>query len=116
MDWAHMATALPPNVRVGVGVLLCRPASQEVLVSRRKGSHGAGKHQLPGGHLEHGEVRPMRVGTDVDWWLTDADHTVCGLMWTGTELGGVRGARGAGGDGDQAEGGGRLVRSRTSCQ
>jgi hypothetical protein len=46
----------PPNVRVGVGVLLCRPDTQEILVSRRRGSHGAGKHQLPGGHLEHGEV------------------------------------------------------------
>lgn len=44
------------KVRVGVGVLLLQKGRPgHVLISRRKGSHGSGKHQLPGGHLELGE-------------------------------------------------------------
>ena len=46
--------------------------------------------------------------------LTDADHTGCGLGWTGAELGGVRGERGTGGDGAQNPEGGRFVRSCAS--
>ncbi|HET7528912.1 MAG TPA: NUDIX domain-containing protein [Candidatus Saccharimonadales bacterium] len=40
--------------RVGVGVMVFRNGSQ-VLLHRRKGSHGAGEYASPGGHLEHGE-------------------------------------------------------------
>lgn len=43
-----------PNPRVGVACFLVKPNGQ-FLVSRRKGSHGAGRLQLPGGHLEYGE-------------------------------------------------------------
>jgi 8-oxo-dGTP diphosphatase len=39
------------NVRVGVGVLL-KKSSGKVVAGIRKGSHGAGKLALPGGHLE----------------------------------------------------------------
>ncbi len=40
-----------PKVGVGVGVLY----NGQVLLGRRKGSHGAGQWSFPGGHLEYGE-------------------------------------------------------------
>lgn len=43
-----------PRPLVGVGVILCR-SDGLILVGQRKGSHGAGTHALPGGHLELGE-------------------------------------------------------------
>ncbi|KAM3440566.1 hypothetical protein MY4824_002014 [Beauveria thailandica] len=48
-----MATEAP-NPRVGVAAVIVNNRGQ-VLVGKRKGSHGAGTWQFPGGHLEHGE-------------------------------------------------------------
>ncbi|ORY98586.1 NUDIX hydrolase domain-like protein [Syncephalastrum racemosum] len=44
-------------VRVGVGCFVVRSESNEeqILIGQRKGSHGAGAWQLPGGHLELNE-------------------------------------------------------------
>ena len=39
--------------RVGVGVIVKR--SGQVLLGRRKGAHGRGTWQFPGGHLKYGE-------------------------------------------------------------
>lgn len=47
------AAAQPPQVRVGVAVLVQRQG--RVLLGRRHGSHGAATWALPGGHLEFGE-------------------------------------------------------------
>lgn len=49
-----MADNPPPHPRVGVAAIVKNRAGQFV-VGRRKGAHGAGKWQFPGGHLEFGE-------------------------------------------------------------
>ncbi|KAH7156710.1 NUDIX hydrolase domain-like protein [Dactylonectria macrodidyma] len=43
-----------PHPRVGVAALIYGPDGKFV-TGKRKGSHGAGTWQLPGGHLEYGE-------------------------------------------------------------
>ncbi|KAI8823402.1 NUDIX hydrolase domain-like protein [Fimicolochytrium jonesii] len=40
------------QVRVGVGVFVVRRRDNHILVGKRKGSHGHGTYQLPGGHLD----------------------------------------------------------------
>lgn len=42
-----------PRPMVGVSLLIVK--DNRVLLSRRKGSHGAGEYGTPGGHLENGE-------------------------------------------------------------
>lgn len=39
--------------KVGLGIMVVR--GSEVLMGRRRGSHGAGEYAWPGGHLEPGE-------------------------------------------------------------
>ncbi|RLN15246.1 hypothetical protein BBJ28_00007118 [Nothophytophthora sp. Chile5] len=75
-------------VRVGVGVLLMSKKHPNcVLIGQRKGSHGAGKFALPGGHLEMFEswqecaIREVKEETDLD--LTEvklAFHYITILM------------------------------------
>lgn len=48
-----MSEADRPLPKVGLGVLLVRGG--KVLLGQRRGSHGAGRWALPGGHLEFGE-------------------------------------------------------------
>ncbi|KAM0438619.1 hypothetical protein ACHAPT_001371 [Fusarium lateritium] len=49
-----MASSAAPNPRVGVSAIIYRPDGKMV-TGKRKGSHGAGTWQLPGGHLDYGE-------------------------------------------------------------
>ncbi|HVZ12264.1 MAG TPA: NUDIX domain-containing protein [Patescibacteria group bacterium] len=41
------------NIRVGIGVLILK--DNKVLLTQRRGSHGAGEWAFPGGHLEYME-------------------------------------------------------------
>jgi len=41
------------NPKVGIGVMIFK--NGEVLLGKRKGSHGSGEYAFPGGHLEHSE-------------------------------------------------------------
>ena len=40
--------------KVGIGLLVIR--GQQILLGKRKGSHGEGEYGGPGGHLEYGET------------------------------------------------------------
>lgn len=50
--------------RVGIGVLVMKEG--KLLLGRRKGSHGAGEHASPGGHLEHLESFADAAAREVD--------------------------------------------------
>ena len=58
--------------RVGVGVVLFCVQTGEILVGKRKGSHGSGQWALPGGALEWKETssscakRELREETGID--------------------------------------------------
>lgn len=60
-----------PRPRVGIGVLILNDRG-EVLLGLRKGSHGAGEWNFPGGHLEFGEtvfqtaIREVKEETGLD--------------------------------------------------
>ncbi len=66
---------LPPDVmypKIGIGVVVYHPEDKDkFLVGKRKGSHGAGKWALPGGHLDYKEttevcaVREYKEETDL---------------------------------------------------
>ncbi len=53
----------PPQVKVGVGIMVVR--GNEVLLGRRKGSHGAGEYAWPGGHLEYGETIEQCIAREI---------------------------------------------------
>lgn len=46
-------TSRNPQIKVGIGVLVFK--NGQVLLGKRKGSHGRGQYAFPGGHLEFGE-------------------------------------------------------------
>lgn len=57
MSSAHTTIDLFSVPRVGLSTFIVRKVNGVdcVLVGKRKGSHGAGCYQLPGGHLDYGE-------------------------------------------------------------
>jgi ADP-ribose pyrophosphatase YjhB (NUDIX family) len=72
-DFYQKIMAAVVNVRVGVGCFVIdRNHPNAVLIGERRGSHGAGKLALPGGHLELGEAwedcakREVKEETNLD--------------------------------------------------
>lgn len=70
-----------PVVRVGVGAILSSEKHPNcILIGRRKGSHGAGRLSLPGGHLELGEAwatcaeREVKEETNLDVTAVGLNH------------------------------------------
>ncbi|KAK1255188.1 hypothetical protein MKX08_009183 [Trichoderma sp. CBMAI-0020] len=57
---AKSISVTPPNPRVGVSTLIQNENGQ-FLVGQRKGSHGAGTVQTPGGHIDYGEEELFKV-------------------------------------------------------
>jgi 8-oxo-dGTP diphosphatase len=76
------------HVRVGVGCFVIdKDHPNAVLIGERRGSHGAGKLALPGGHLELGEAwevcakREVKEETNLDIGDIRFIHvTVCVLL------------------------------------
>ena len=52
-----------PRPYVGMGILVLR--GQQVLLGKRRGSHGAGYYAAPGGHLEYGESFETAIRREV---------------------------------------------------
>jgi len=73
-----MHSTAPRRVPCGVGVIVLNPRG-EVLMGRRKGSHGAGTWSIPGGWMEHNETfieaarRELKEETDLH---LEAGHVV----------------------------------------
>lgn len=44
-----------PKKHIGIGVAVCVIHNKKVLLGKRKGTHGDGTWNFPGGSLEHGE-------------------------------------------------------------
>jgi 8-oxo-dGTP diphosphatase len=73
--------------RVGVGcVLLSALHAGKLLIGERKGSHGAGKWALPGGHLEQGQsfeqCARMEVKEECD---IDVEESSWSLLWVSND-------------------------------
>lgn len=49
--WYSYCMETEQRPKVGVGVMIFKDG--KILMSQRKGSHGAGEYGFPGGHLEH---------------------------------------------------------------
>ena len=74
---ADLGPVKTPERRVACGVaIILMNACGEVLMGKRKGSHGAGTYSFPGGWMEHGESfldtakREAKEEADID--ITDA--------------------------------------------
>ncbi|KAK4203959.1 putative hydrolase [Triangularia verruculosa] len=46
----------PPVVRVGIAAVIHDPSTNKMIFGTRRGSHGSGTIQFPGGHLDMGET------------------------------------------------------------
>jgi 8-oxo-dGTP diphosphatase len=65
---------MDPQPRVGVGVVIRH--NGQVLLGKRRGSHGEGTWALPGGHLEYKEALDACVRREV---LEETNLTVKGI-------------------------------------
>ena len=52
-----------PHVKVGIGIMIVKDG--QVLLGKRKGSHGAGEYAWPGGHLEFGETLEACIDREI---------------------------------------------------
>ena len=80
---AHTTIDLFSVPRIGVATFIIKNinGSEHVLIGKRKGSHGVGCYQLPGGHLDYGESwevcaeREIKEETNLD--VKDVTFVTC---------------------------------------
>jgi len=71
-----------PEDRPKVGVSIVLVKDDQVLMGKRKGSHGAGTYSFPGGHIEFGEEFEQAVLKELREETSLSAENLTKVTWT----------------------------------